>query len=1192
MLNDTNQDNTNQDNTKIHTTKAIYPQIYAYTLPTVAENQGWIKIGYTERENVDTRILEQTHTAAIHLDYEKLWAEIAKFRQSDEWFKDHQFHRYLRLHKGVPQRPNSEWFYYNGNPEQAHQDFCDFVGKKYDQSSKKEKSSYQLRAEQREAVEQTLAYIHTHPNGEFLWNAKPRFGKTLTTYDLVCQLNAKNVLIVTNRPAIANSWFDDFEKFIAHQSNFAFVSTSDSLKDRPVLSREQFLAQTDKSAMLAFISLQDLKGAVAFGGKYDKLSWVKTIEWDLLVIDEAHEGVDTLKTDVAFDNIPRQFTLHLSGTPFKAVASGKFASEAIYNWSYADEQAAKTNWQSSNEQNNPYETLPQLNLFSYQMSAMLTDTINQGAEIDGENMEYAFDLNEFFATDNKGKFQHEKAVKKWLNTLTQNEKYPFSDEYRHELKHTFWLLDRVDSAKALAALLKKHPVFENYTVVLAVGDGKMLDHTDEQQTQTALERVRQAVATKPKTITLSVGQLTTGVTIPEWTAVLMLSNIKSPALYMQAAFRAQNPWRYTENGELHQKQNAYVFDFAPERTLMIYDEFANNLFERTACGGGSTAQRTENIQQLLNFFPVIAEDNQGKMVALDVNQVLTIPKMLKAREVVRRGFMSNLLFQNIGNIFANPEAREILEHLNPMAEGKNVPASQATSIDTQEIQLDENGNPLIEQSIVIAQTQAHFGEKRYQAVNEFVQQAENIADEQLAQQLADQLKQITTEALTNLAQQQGLSQSAVEMAAKKSAEQLKREVEKVQQQQEIQRKETALYYQKILSQETDSNKIAEVQAEYEAVKKQQAETFAENLQTVTASQTQKLATQSTQEILQQGESLKQKQVEDDIRSRLRGFSRTIPAFLMAYGTEDTRLANFDHAVSDEVFYEVTGITLDQFRQLRDTHQFFDENVFNQSVQEFLAKRTALTNYFDESVTEDIFDYIPPQKTNQIFTPKNVVKMMLDKLEAEDPTIFQDKNRTFADLYTKSGLYLTEIIKRLYQGLETQMPDPQARLNHILTHQIYAFAPSEIIHRIVKNFILGVENANHQAENPHITCLDLTDYAMGNKPLEALGDKMKFDVVVGNPPYQESQDNNNKGKAIYHHFYNLAEKLADQYCLISPARFLFNGGLTPAEWNKKMLNDEHLKVVYFNPKSSEIFPTTDIMGGSSTLQKCQQKIFTH
>ncbi|NBI41751.1 N-6 DNA methylase, partial [[Haemophilus] felis] len=374
-----------------------------------------------------------------------------------------------------------------------------------------------------------------------------------------------------------------------------------------------------------------------------------------------------------------------------------------------------------------------------------------------------------------------------------------------------------------------------------------------------------------------------------------------------------------------------------------------------------------------------------------------------------------------------------------------------------------------------------------------------------------------------------------------------------------------------------------MQAEYEAVRKQQAETFAENLQTVTASQTQKLATQSTQEILQQGESLKQKQVEDDIRSRLRGFSRTIPAFLMAYGTEDTRLANFDHAVSDEVFHEVTGITLDQFRQLRDTYQFFDENVFNQSVQEFLAKRTALTNYFDESITEDIFDYIPPQKTNQIFTPKNVVKMMLDKLEAEDPAIFQDKNRTFADLYTKSGLYLTEIIKRLYQGLETQIPDPQARLTHILTHQIYAFAPSEIIYRIVKNFILGMENAHLSVENSHITCLDLTDYAMGNKPLEALGDKMKFDVVVGNPPYQESaKGESTKDMPIYHHFYELAEKIATQYCLISPARFLFDAGSTDKKWNQKMLNDEHLKVVYYNQKSDEVFAGTDIKGGVAVL----------
>ncbi|WP_347474458.1 DEAD/DEAH box helicase family protein, partial [Weissella sp. DD23] len=221
-----------------------------------------------------------------------------------------------------------------------------------------------------------------------------------------------------------NSWFDDFEKFIAWQTNYKFVSTSDSLKDRPVLTREQYIESlTDNTRQIAFISLQDLKGAIAFGGGYDKLAWVKQINWDLLVVDESHEGVDTFKTDVAFNEIKRNFTLHLSGTPFKAVAEGKFAEEQIFNWTYTDEQEAKVNWPVESEENNPYALLPRLSMFSYQMSQMITDEVNQGANIEGESKEYAFDLNEFFETDDQGKFVHESDVKKWLDSLTHNEKY-------------------------------------------------------------------------------------------------------------------------------------------------------------------------------------------------------------------------------------------------------------------------------------------------------------------------------------------------------------------------------------------------------------------------------------------------------------------------------------------------------------------------------------------------------------------------------------------------------------------------------------------------------------------------------------------------------------------------------------------------------------------------------------------------
>lgn len=264
------------ENTVIKTTRTIYPQIYAYVLPEYKPNEGWIKIGYTERQNVDERIRQQTHTAG--LAYSKLWSEPAKFYNSDEWFFDKQLHAYLRKFKRVEQRPNTEWFYYDGTPEQAHADFDEFRHKKLGQVGKT--LEYQLRTEQEEAVIRTIDYAKTHQGGEFLWNAKPRFGKTLTTYDLSRRMKAQKVLIVTNRPAIANSWFDDFETFIAWQTNYRFVSTTDTLKERPVLTREQFNSENmgkpegEHFGCIAFISLQDLKGAISFGGYINKLEWV------------------------------------------------------------------------------------------------------------------------------------------------------------------------------------------------------------------------------------------------------------------------------------------------------------------------------------------------------------------------------------------------------------------------------------------------------------------------------------------------------------------------------------------------------------------------------------------------------------------------------------------------------------------------------------------------------------------------------------------------------------------------------------------------------------------------------------------------------------------------------------------------------------------------------------------------------
>lgn len=581
----------------IQTSKQVVPMLYGYSTPEVIRHNGWTKIGYTEQD-VETRINQQTHTADIRWRLE--WKGNATFDDgSGETFIDKDFHAYLRK-SGIEQEKgkNNEWFHVDGaTSKQMFRDFREDHGvlKITDKVI-----PYKLREEQQSAVAMTVNYQQSHKGGEFLWNAKPRFGKTLSVYDFVKKIDAINVLIVTNRPAIANSWFSDYAKFIGTESGYLFVSEVEALKGKKgVHTRQEYKNQILSSNVdefvgcIEFVSLQDMKGSIYFGGNYDKLAEIsddpkKGMEWDVLVIDEAHEGVDTYKTDIAFEHIKRKFTLHLSGTPFKALANNKFSDDAIYNWTYADEQKKKRDWDDSAEEENPYATLPQLNLYTYQMSEIIRDELKQGIEIDGETEEYAFDLNEFFAVVN-GKFKHESSVDKFLDAMTIQKKFPFStEELRNELKHTFWLLDRVDSAKALAKKLREHPVFQEYEVVLAAGDGKL---DDDDENMKSYDKVVATIAEHDKTITLSVGQLTTGITIPEWTAVLMLSNMRSPALYMQAAFRAQNPCLFKMGTSFKRKENAYVFDFDPARTLTIFEQFANNLNPDTAKGGGTAEER-------------------------------------------------------------------------------------------------------------------------------------------------------------------------------------------------------------------------------------------------------------------------------------------------------------------------------------------------------------------------------------------------------------------------------------------------------------------------------------------------------------------------------------------------------------------------------------------------------------------------
>ena len=1106
---------------KIKTATKVTPQCYAYTTPDVPAHDGWTKIGFTERD-VETRIKEQTHTVGIA---HKTWWHMRAAFMTEPYgtFTDKDFHAYLKK-LGVSRKAGTEWFLID--PDTARKDFVDFT-QNHGVLSNQDADAvipYKLRDEQAEAVQKTIEYFSGRENVEFLWNAKPRFGKTLSAYDLCMKLGAKNILIVTNRPAIANSWYQDYETFFGPQSGYLFVSNVDGIKKRKfVYSREEYLTKLDNSVKgcIEFVSLQDLKGSIYFGGRFDKLSEIsaeKGLTWDILIVDEAHEGVDTYKTDTAFSHIKRKWTLHLSGTPFKALANDKFPESAIYNWTYADEQKKKRDWNTSSEIENPYANLPRLSLFTYQMSDIVRNRVGKGIELAEDDIEeFAFDLNEFFKTNESGKFVHDADVDKFLDAMTRQEKFPFSTpELRDELKHTFWILNRVSSAKALAKKLKLHPVFKDYEIILAAGDGRL---DDDDENEKSFDKVTKAIAEHDKTITLSVGQLTTGVTIPEWTAVLMLSNMASPALYMQAAFRAQNPCLFKgANDSTYRKQNAYVFDFDPARTLTIFEQFANDLIPETSGDKGDFDSRKQHVRELLNFFPVYGEDEEGSMIELDAEKVLTIPRRIHAKEVVERGFMSNFLFANISGIFGAPrEIIDIINNMQALEEPKTLVPADVDETTADALNLNENGEVEIPKEQVIGTAKDLFGDKVYADVED--QLAATVEEIQKTVKMTpnskkDELKELRERFAKPIADT--LVDSAKEQYGrdlrKSTQNQLERKIQEatetvvnreygdyaIRDNQLMKERDDKIYE----AQQSGAAmaEITQIDEKYTAKRLQSYRDMVDNInKKLHSDEIVKKAAETIVETVETEKLNAEKDsIEGSVRDHLRGFSRTIPAFLMAYGDESTTLANFDSLVPEDVFWEVTvnpqngqGVTLDQFRMLRDGGDYtteagekkhfdghlFDEVVFNDAVQEFMKKRAELANYFEPDHKGDIFDFIPPQRTNQIFTPKKVVKDMIDRLEQENPGCFDDPEATFADLYMKSGMYITEIVTRLYQSkrMKELYPDNTERLNHIFAKQVYGCAPTEIIYRICLRYILGFSDEIHIEKN-NIRLCDTLEYA--------------------------------------------------------------------------------------------------------------------
>lgn len=494
-----------------------------------------------------------------------------------------------------------------------------------------------FRPEQREAIDKTLKQFKK--GSQMLWNAKMRFGKTLSALQVVKERGQlaererwtpfRRVLILTHRPVVDAGWFEDFQKIFYDNDEYAYGSRThgDSFVNLECRARRE------ECRYIYFASMQDLRGSELVGGNFDKNNDIFSTQWDFIIVDEAHEGTQTELGKAVMAELTKEKTkvLRLSGTPFNLLDD--FKEEEIYTWDYVMEQRAKAAWDLTHPgDHNPYAGLPRLNIYTYDLGRLMNEFADE---------DIAFNFREFFRTNDNGDFVHKKQVENFLNLLTKNDEesmYPFANRrYRDIFRHTLWMVPGVKSAKALSAMLRNHPVFGLFEIVNVAGDGDEEETNDE-----ALRKVEKAIGPDPdktRTITLSCGRLTTGVSVKPWTGVFMLSGSFNTAAsaYMQTIFRVQTP--ATINGRV--KEDCYVFDFAPDRTLKVLAETAKI---STKAGKQSGSDRRQ-LGEFLNFCPIISIEG-SQMKQLNTEHMLQQLKRVYVERVVQHGFEDGYLYND------------------------------------------------------------------------------------------------------------------------------------------------------------------------------------------------------------------------------------------------------------------------------------------------------------------------------------------------------------------------------------------------------------------------------------------------------------------------------------------------------------------------------------------------------------------
>ncbi len=937
-----------------------------------------------------------------------------------------------------------------------------------------------FRPEQLQAISETIKQFKT--GDRMLWNAKMRFGKTLSALEVVRQMKFGKTIIVTHRPVVDNGWYEDFGKIFYFEEDYVYGSKNNNYTiDRLLSSGKKFIY---------FASIQDLRGSDKVGGKFDKNNEVFNTEWDCVIVDEAHEGTTTALGEEVIKAIVSEKTkfLALSGTPFNILGS---YDKNVYTWDYIMEQRCKAEWDSEHfGDSNPYDELPKMNIFVYDLGKLLG---NRYVELEDK----AFNFHEFFRTwtgdirrDFKpmpdgasvGDFVHDDDVTSFLNLITKDDpdsQYPFATEkYRKLFKHSLWMVPGVSAAKALSKKLKDHLVFGYFKVVNVAGDGD-----EEEKSDKALKMVNDAIAAAGEdgyTITLSCGRLTTGVTVKEWNAVFMLAGTfsTSASSYLQTIFRVQSPCN--KNGKI--KDNCYVFDFAPDRTLKMV---AESVALSTKAGKASESDK-KIMGEFLNFCPVIAIDGTN-MREYSTNRLLQQLKKAYADRAVSNGFDDNNLY--------NDELLKLTDlELKQFENLKGIIGSSKAQQKTKEVDINKTG----------------------------------LTDEEYAEQ-----------------------------------ERLEKKPKK--------------------------DRTPEEQARLDELKEK-------------------------------------KKNRSNAISILRGISVRMP--LLIYGAdipidEDFTLDKFlDDSIVDEASWAEfmpSGVTREVFRQFM---KYYDQDIFVAAGRKI---RNTVVGADDLAPTERVqqiarlFACFKNPDKETVLTPFRVVNMHLSdclggySFYGENPPVnatmleqprFVDRGQVTADtlanthaqileINSKTGLYPLYVVYSIFRARCDEYAEDELTLEKqnelwakTVQENIFVICKTPMAKFITKRTLVGYRNISINAHY-----FDDLINTMQNKQRQFVdrvlkpsywrrsGDLMKFDAVVGNPPYQLTNKGDGNGKdPIYHLFINSARQICDRGTFIHPARFLFNAGKTPKEWNQKMLNDEHFKVVRYWSDTSFVFDSVEVKGG--------------